>query len=446
VSVGNPDKEPARVISEGYKRYVLATLTLVFTLNLADRSLLALLLQPIKEDLRVSDTQLGFLTGIAFGIFYATLGLPIARWADRGNRTTITSLAIALWGMTVMSCLFVGNFVHLLLARIGAGVGEAGCMPPTYSLIGDYFPEPKERTGAMTIYWLAAPLCSLVSFVVGGRLYEVYGWRMTFFLVGIPGLLLAALVKTTVVEPRIRKSIRGEGPARELPTTARVLAILWNQRSSRHLSIATILLFTMMLGLGPWYAAFMMRSHGMTTGELGVWLGLIFSVSGIVGVLLGGYVMQRWFAGNERGQVRLTAIAIITVVPCLFLFLFLPHKQQVLIVMVPLITLASFFFGPTFALMQRLVVDEIRATALAAVMLLANLIGMGVGPQAVGLISDCLGPLLKSDSLRYAMLTMSFAALWAAYHFWQVGRTVKEDLIAVGGCVESSPSQAGLST
>src|ERR1700677_3032404 len=151
------------MFSEAYKRDVLGALTFVYALNYLDRGLILLLLQPIKDDLHLSDTQLGLLTGLAFGLFYATLGLPMARWADRGNRPTITAIAIAMWGATVMSCVLVTNFVQLVLARIAAAVGEAGCMPTTYSLLGDYFPAPAERTRAMSIYWLASPLAALAS-------------------------------------------------------------------------------------------------------------------------------------------------------------------------------------------------------------------------------------------------------------------------------------------
>jgi MFS family permease len=270
------------MFSEAYKSYVLGALTLVYSLNFLDRGLIVLLLQPIKEDLHLSDTQLGFLTGIAFALFYATLGLPIARWADRGNRVTITSVAISLWGVTVMLCLFVGNFVQLVVARVAAAVGEAGCMPPTYSLVGDYFPKPAERTRAVAIYMLAGPIASLVSFMAGGWLNERYSWRLTFFVMGIPALLVALLVKTTVVEPRTRAD-RSQSPQRQLPRLASVLGTLWAQRSTRHLSMAIILLFTLGYGLGPWYGAFMMRSHAMHTAELGIWLGLIFGVSGFVG-------------------------------------------------------------------------------------------------------------------------------------------------------------------
>jgi MFS family permease len=425
------------MFSAPYSRYVLGILTLVYTLNYLDRCLVLLLLEPIKEDLSLSDTQLGFVTGIAFGLFYAVLGLPIARWADRGNRSTITSIAIGLWGVTVMACLWVTNFVQLVFARIAAAVGEAGCMPPTYSLLGDYFPKAVERTRAMAIYWLASPLSALISFVAGGWLNERYGWRMTFFLMGVPALLVAVLVKMTVAEPRVRADSTVVSQ-RRAPRMREVLGVLWHQHSSRHLSVALILLFTLGLGLGPWYAAFMMRNHGMNTAELGVWLGFIFGGSGAAGLLLGGYVAGRLFAGDERRQMRWSAVMIVALVPFYLLFLFLPDKRAALSAMIPLQIVFNFIFGPTFALMQRLVAEEMRATTLAVVMLLANLIGMGLGPQIVGILSDALAPTLGAESLRYAMLAMSLMALWSAWHFWHVGLSVMADL-SFGTCNSHSP-------
>jgi MFS family permease len=417
------------MFSTAHKRYVLGVLTIVYTLNFLDRGLIILLLQPIKADLHLSDTQLGFLTGIAFGLFYAVLGLPIARRADRGNRVAITSLAIGLWGATVIACLFVTNFIQLVFARISAAVGEAGCMPPTYSLLGDYFPRAEERTRAMSIYMLAGPLSALVSFIAGGWLNEHYGWRVTLSVMGIPGLLVSLLVKLTVAEPRVHMG-HAQEPARPMPRISYVLSILWYQRSSRHLILGVIWLWMLGLGLGPWQAAFMMRTHGMATAELGVWLGLTFGLGGIAGILLGGYVAGRWFARNERGQMRFTAVTIVLVVPCYVLFLLLPRKHDALVALIPVALACNVFVGPAFALMQRLVANEMRATTMAVVMMLANLIGMGIGPQLVGIFSDLLAPVLGGDSLRYAMLLMSLAALFAAFHFWRVGRTVMEDLSA----------------
>jgi len=408
-------------------------------LNYLDRGAIILLLQPIKQDLGLSDTKLGFLTGIAFGLFYATLGLPIARWADRGNRVTIISAAIALWGLAVMSCLRVATFSQLILARVGAAVGESGCMPPTYSLVGDYFPGPVERTRAMSIYWLASPLAALISFVLGGWLSAHYGWRTIFFLMGIPALLSAALVKLTVVEPRTHLLSQQTSSKAPQPATGAVMRSLWRQRSSRHLSIAIVLLFTLALGLAPWYAAFLMRSHNMGTGELGLWLGIICGVGGIAGILLGGYAAAHWFANSVRAQMRMTAVAVAALIPCFILFLLLPEKRYCLLALVPLQIVFNLFFGPTFALLQRLVAAEVRATTLAIVMLLANLIGMGLGPQVVGVLSDLLTSVFGVDSLRYAMLFISLLAGWAAYHFWQVGLTAEEDLAAIDGPTQESP-------
>lgn len=409
-----------------YKGYVLAALTSVTTLNFLDRNLIILLIQPIKDDLHLSDSQLGFLTGIAFGLFYATLGLPVARWADRGNRVTITSIAIGLWGITVMSCLFVRSFAQLACARVAAATGEAGCLPPTYSLVGNYYPGGGERSRAMAIYWLANPLASLLGFLAGGWLNTLYGWRMTFFLMGFPALIVAALFKFTVSEPR---RLNSEVPNNPSPTFVNMLTLLWRLRSVRHLSTALILLFTMSLGLAPWYAAFLIRSHGMKVAEVGISLGLSFGLCGIVGTLTGGYVASTWLSSDERGQMRVTAVVVAILLPCLCLFLLIPERQLALLSLIPLVLVFNFFFGPAFALLQRLVPDEARATAMSVVMLLANLIGMGLGPQIVGVLSDLLRPSYGLDSLRYAMLCLSLIALWSAYHFWKCGSTICEDLV-----------------
>jgi hypothetical protein len=196
--------------------------------------------------------------------------------------------------------------------------------------------------------------------------------------------------------------------------------------------LGIMLFYTMGLGLLPWYAAFLIRSHSMTTVEVGVWMGLICGIAGVAGILLGGHLAVRWFAGDERNQMRLAAGLIGALVPCHVLFLLLPQKIPALLAFVPLVMFYNSYTGPTYALLQRLVTDEMRATTLAVVMFLANLIGMGIGPQVVGTLSDLLAPTLGSDSLRYAMLGMSFTALWAGYHFWRAGQMVAADLLAVG--------------
>jgi predicted MFS family arabinose efflux permease len=212
------------------------------------------------------------------------------------------------------------------------------------------------------------------------------------------------------------------------------------------LTTGIVLLWTMGLGLGPWYGAFLIRSHGMHTAELGRGLGLIFGFGGIAGISMGGYIASRWLSHDERTQMRLSASIVALLVPAYAAFLLLPGKHQALLTLVPLSVVLGLVLGPIFALMQRLVVDEMRATTLAVVMLLAHLIGMGIGPQVVGILSDLLMPSLGADSLRYAMLILSWVALWAAYHFWQVARTVKEDLLAIAHRNQSSAGLPGPAT
>jgi MFS family permease len=412
-------------MSPAYKGYALALMTTVYTVNLIDRQLIGLLLQPIAREFALTDTQLGFLTGIAFGFFYALLGVPIARWADRGNRVTITSLAIGLWGITVASCVLVGNFGQLVFARVAASVGEAGCKPPTYSLVGDYFSGTAERTRAMSIYWLAGPIAGLIAYVVGGWLNQLVGWRMTFFIIGLPGIALALLVKLTIREPR------SQDAAAPLPPSVPINQVLWqivHRGSLRNLCIGLILIFTMFYGVSPWNMVFLMRSHGMSTAELGVWWGFLSGAAGISATLIGGYAANRWFSGDEPGQMRLSAASVASAVPFYVAFLLIGQKEWAVVL------LAFWYFSltavaaPTFSAMQRLVPGEMRATVMALIMLFCNLIGMGLGPQAIGILSDLLRPHYGVDSLRYALFSVLILMFWAAYHFLRVAKFVRQDL------------------
>jgi predicted MFS family arabinose efflux permease len=250
--------------------------------------------------------------------------------------------------------------------------------------------------------------------------------------------VLAIVVKLTIVEPRAR--LAGPRPAQEsAPPVLQVLSNLWRQRSLRHLSIAIVFLFTMGAGLGPWYASFMIRSHGMGTAELGVWLGLIFGITGVIGILAGGYISGRLFGNDPAAHMRLTALLTGLMVPFFVLFLLLPDAHWALGALMALLLVGNFMVGPIFALLQRLVGERMQATTLAVVMLLSNLIGMGIGPQVVGILSDVLAPVFGSQSLRFAMLAVSFLSLCASYHFLRVAVTVREDLRAVEQRAPSIP-------
>jgi hypothetical protein len=210
-----------------------------------------------------------------------------------------------------------------------------------------------------------------------------------------------------------------------------VLSMLWRRRALRHLSLALITLFIMSMGLTPWFAAFMVRSHHMATSELGIWFGAIFGVGGFAGVLAGGYAATHWFPNNERAQMRMAAVSIAALTPCFIAFLTLPQRAPALLSLVPLVFVCNIFQGPAYTLMQRLVPDETRATTMAVVLFLMNLVGYAIGPQLVGVLSDVLRPVAGTDSLRYAMLATSSVTLWSAFHFWKAGEAAAADLAAM---------------
>ena len=425
------------------KRYLLAILTVTLAFNFVDRFALGLLLQNIKVDLALSDTQLGVLTGIAFALFYSVMGIPIARWADRGNRITIMSVTIALWSGALALCGLVSNFLQLLAVRVGVAVGEAGCIPPAHSLIADHFSRD-ERPKATASFMLGAPASVVIGYFLAGWLNEFYGWRATFLILGLPGLLLAALVRFTLREPRLRvpaASASGIGaPARRevsvasvaapQPSIKNVFVFLWSNRTFRHLLISFSIMYFFGFGIQQWKPAFFVRSHGMTTGELGTWLALIHGLGGILGTYCGGEWAQRYAANNERLQLRFTSIAYSSFAVISGLVFLSPNRYMAFGFLALAAVGGAVAAGPLFATIQTLVPQHMRAMSIAVVYLFANLIGMGLGPLSAGALSDVLRPWAADESLRYALLILCPGYLWAGWHLWQASRSVTRDLKA----------------
>jgi MFS family permease len=418
------------MFTQAYKRYVLFTLTALLTTHYTDRHILSIALQSIKADLKLSDTQLGFLTGIAFALFYATLGIPIARLADKGNRVTISSVAIALWGATVMSCGLVTNFIQLALARVGASVGEAGCMPPSYSLLGDYFSGPG-NTRAMSAYIMGGVMSALLAFSVGGWLVDVYGWRTTFFFTGIPGLVLAVILKLTVTEPRGRPAYLNA--VTERPSAKDVLVTMWRQKSNRYLVVAVSLFYMIGWGFPVWMPALLARNYHMGSSEIGIWVGMVIGVVGAAGITTGGYVFDRFLLNKEHIQAYVMAVVHLATIPLAALFALASNKYVSLAAMTAFVFIFNSTQGGVFALLQRLVKPNMRATALSLVMLLANLVGLGFGPQLIGILSDAWAGSYGARSLGMAMAAALLVLLPAAYFFVALARTVRKDLAAVEG-------------
>jgi predicted MFS family arabinose efflux permease len=414
--------------SASYKRYVVGLLLVVYICNYVDRQILALLMEPIRREFRLSDTQLGFLSGPAFVLFYATMGIPIARYADRKNRVTIISVSIAIWSGMVMLSGVAGSFWHLLLARVGVGIGEAGCTPSAQSLISDYC-SPTERTRALSIYLLGLPLGVLVSYLLGGWINQAFGWRMAFMAVGFPGLILAGLVKRTIQEPPRYRSDNTVAVTKNRVPIGVVFATLWRRKALRHLTIAFAIVGTVAASTLAWLPAFFIRSHGMATGELGTWLAPVTGIGGGVGIWLGGFLATRYGAHDARIQVRLLALSALLVAPMLEVALLWPGKHMALLLFLPANLLMFFSLAPLYSLVQGLCDIRMRATMVAVVMFIQLLFGGGVGGQLVGVLSDALTSIAHGGALRWAMVMTSLAAPWASVHFWLAGRSIKQDLI-----------------
>jgi MFS transporter, Spinster family, sphingosine-1-phosphate transporter len=422
--------EPSRSLN--YRRYLLALLTVVYAFNFLDRNVLAMVMQAIKLDLDLSDTQLGFMSGIAFALFYATLGIPIARWADRGNRIAIISFTTALWSAMVIFCGMANSFVQMLIARVGVAIGEAGCVPPAQSLIGDYYSR-QERPRAMSIYMIGMPLSVVLGFAVAGWINEWYGWRVTFFAVGLPGILLTLVVMLSLHEPRNRgkTTIAAPSVGKTQESTWLVFSTLWRQPSYRHLLLGYTVVNLFSYGIAQWTPAFLIRTHHIETGELGSWYALIWGVGGAAGTYLGGYWASRHAVSNERLQLRVMAAVLLGFVP-LYLGIYLTSSLYTAFALMMLSALIYCSMnGPLFAMLQELVAPRMRATSVAIVLFFSNLIGLGLGPMAVGVMSDVLAPLYGEDSLKVSLLMWTPGYLWAAYHLLRAGKSVQADIATV---------------
>ena len=420
-------QEQHGVFSPAVRNYALGVLVVVYTFNFIDRQILSILLEPIKQDLALSDSALGMLTGFAFALFYATLGIPIARFADRSNRRNLIAWALAIWSaMTAVSGL-AQNFWHLLLARSGVGVGEAGCSPPAHSMLADYFPT-ENRATALGIYSLGIPFGILFGFIAGGWLNEFFGWRVAFFIVGVPGLLLAILVRFTLREPP-RGMAEGRVADEEQPTIMETFRFLWSKRSFRHMAVGGGLTAFVGYGVITWVPSFLIRSYGMSTGDVGTYLGLILGIPGGIGIALGGYLADRYGARDTRWFLWIVSVALIASTPLFFgVYLSSTAFASLMFLILPIL-LGNFYQATTFSQTQGLVSLRMRSVAAAVLLFILNMIGLGAGPQAIGILSDILQPSYGDESLRYALLILSTVQIWAAYHYYQAGKSLKDDLV-----------------
>ena len=407
--------------------YVLGVLTLVYALNIADRFSISTLIEPIRAELRLSDAKMAFLTGGALAMFYVTVGIPVAALADRANRRNILALALAAWSAITALCGLAQNLVQLTLARFGVGIGEAGGTPPSTSILADKFP-PGRRPMALTIFALGTCLGAWLGSSVAGTAAERGGWRMAFVVLGIPGVVLALIVWLTVREPT-----RGQLDAGHLPdarsTFTATLRFIAQQRSAVHLLLGGSVATFWSWGLMWWTPSFLQRSHHLTVGQAGQLLGPMHLIAGTASTLLAGWLMARRAADDPRYVTRLLGwVTALTTVPSVLLYWVVSERAAVALLWI-FVPAVYFYIGPILGLLQNVVPPQMRATVCAILLFLANIANLLLAPQLIGALSDWFAASFGAgaESLRWALLLLAPTGLWAAWHLWTSGRTIRAD-------------------
>ena len=413
-----------------YRYYVLIMVTVVSMVNIADRLIMSILMEDIKAEFHLSDTQVGLLVGLAFALFYALMSFPIARWADIGNRKNILSLAVILWsGMTALCGAAVG-FYSLFFARLGVGVGEAGGSPPTYSLIADYF-KPSERARAMGVYMVGAALGTGGGLIIGGILGEMLGWRTTFLVLGIPGVLLGLLFFFTVKEPQRGRLDAGEAKDKQAKDINKTLKSLAANPVFIRISVSFAMLTMIGYAMAFWLAPIMLRNFDVSLGKVGLYLGLTYIAAGIPAPLIGGYLTDYMAKRDARWLAWIPAIAIVIVSVALW-FCVMADSFEVFL---SFFVLAYFVFmipqGASLSLLQSSLGAGERAVGASFALIINSLIGAALGPLLVGMLSDAMAADYGVKSLNYALIIVSIGAsiIGSIFYLW-TARAMSAELVS----------------
>ncbi len=412
--------------SPAKRYYVLAVLTCGYVLNFVDRQVMTILLEPIKAEFNASDTQMGLISGLAFALFYATLGVPVARLADRWSRRNVLVISMATWSAVTAACGLAATFWQLAMLRIGVGVGEAGGTPPSQSLLTDYFP-PEQRTFAQGILATAPNIGILVGLFGGALIADAYGWRTVFITFGIPGIFLAILLYFTVSEP-VKPKVSVVDNDSLVQSMKRIAGIPSFLLIAFGVGFAAIPGY----GIGVWSPSLLVRVHGMSLVEAGMWLGIIGVFAGSFGNIFSGWLVDKLAKRDKRWQLWVPALGLVIAIPLQALFVLWPESSTfqiggatlptALIFMGLAAVVAVFWVAPSYAAVQNLVPDHLRTQASALLLLVFNLLGLGLGPLSVGLLSDAFSD-FGVYSIRWALLiTLSLGFVAAVCYAKAAGR------------------------
>jgi MFS family permease len=410
-------------VSNRYLNYVLVMLTLIYVFNFADRQIIVILQESIKNEFQLSDTELGLLSGFIFAIFYIALGIPIARYADRGNRRNIVAGSLGLWSIMTAISGYAGNFLQLLLARMGVGVGQAGESPSAHAMISDYFPLEK-RSAALSIYSIGLYIGILLAFLMGGYLNQHYGWRTAFLAMGVPGIIFSLLFFITVKEPKKGATDVRESTSGKTYTLRTALKLLFSNKIILYLTIGTALHLFCIYALLNWTPSFLSRLHGMKSVDIGVALGLIFGLGGAIGTYVRRILTDRFGKRDKRYYLRVPAYSVLISILFTTGALFFQNNYLTLFCLAVSALLQSIYLGPFIAIAHSLVPASMRALSSAILLFMLNLFGLGFGPLAVGIISDLLEPSLGIESLRWALTIILLLSVGSVALFFAAARKI----------------------
>ncbi|MBV8917335.1 spinster family MFS transporter [Bradyrhizobium sp.] len=403
--------------------YVLGVLTLVYALNFLDRTIFNVLIEPIKKEFALSDTAMGLLAGFGFVLFYSLLGIPIARVADRRNRRNIVALAFAFWSGMTFLCGMATNVTSLALARIGVGLGESGSSPASQSIVADLFSK-NERPRALGIFAIGTYLGIFLGYFVGGFVNQHYGWRMAFYVAGLPGVALAALLWLTISEPK-RGAMAETFAPEPLGATLRFLA---SQQSFVIVLIGFCLTTYTNYATAAWVPPFLARVHHLSSAEIGTYAGTFKGLAGMAGTLLGGLMVAQISRRDDRWKLWAPAIMSALAGPMFALCMLTPDFATMVTALALTSFLVGFHLGPIFAVAQTVARPSMRALASALIALTATCFGQGVGPLTVGMINDALKNDYGTDAVRYSLLSASFTTILGALLFVGAARTIRADI------------------
>jgi len=420
--------DPNQPATKGYSNFVLGALFVVYIFNFVDRQILAILIQPIKEDLGVSDTMMGLLTGPVFVISYTLAGLPLARWGDRHSRVWLITVGMVVWSAMTVASGLARNFVQLAVARLGVGLGEASFTPSAHSLISDYFP-PERRATALAIFAAGAGLGSIAGYLGGGYIGQYVGWHEAFLYVGAPGLVAAVIFRWTVRDP-----VRGahDGPnagssGREEPFRE-VLRYLSTRRSYVFIVCSAMLHGFSSYGSSYWIPTFLIRVHGLSLSEVGLILGAIIGVASFIGQIFGGRISDALGRRDPRWYMWMPALSSIFALPFLVAFLLIPNLYWAVGCYMLGGWAVNMWTGPTYAMAQGVAKPHMRAMAAAIVIFMLNLVGAALGPLIVGMLNDWLEPRFGVEAVRYSLLIVIVPHTLASIFNLLAARTLREDL------------------